>query len=342
MAGWFENFVSNPIGTLSNTVSDFIQSPSQSIGQMWNSGGKTAAELAALYYGGNALLSSGTAGGAANAASEMSAYPTSGIVGNVPAAATGSAGISGLGTTLSSLTGLSPTSLALLGSGALNYLGSQGQANAAQNAAQAQANAAQTAQAQQQANFNLINQQQAPVRSVGYSALNTLGSMLPGQNQQYDAKGNPIGTVQGTGALTQTFGPEQLKSNLAPNYQFMLSQGLGAQNQAMNVGGGGSNINRAGTKFAEDYASNAYQNAFNNFQNQQTNIYNRLAGIAGLGQQGQSAVNAAGTNATNAIGQLGVGAAGVLGSGQIGAANANATGLANLGNTAYLTNLMGP
>ena len=231
--------------------------------------------------------------------------------------------------------------VAIGGSALLSYVGSQKQAGAAQSAAQTQTDAAAAAQAQQQSNFNVINQQQAPSRAVGYSALNTLGSMLPGQNQQYDAQGNPTGMVQGTGALTQTFGPEQLKSNLAPNYQFMLNQGLGAQNQALNVGGGGSNIGIAGTKFAEDYASNAYQNAFNNYQNQQTNIYNRLAGIAGLGQQGQSAVNAAGTNATNAIGQLGVGAAGAYGSGQIGAANANATGLASLGNAGYLTSLMG-
>ena len=236
--------------------------------------------------------------------------------------------------------GLSGTELAIGGSALLGYLGSQKQAGAAQSAAQTQADAAAAAQAQQQSNFNLINQQQAPSRAVGYSALNTLGSMLPGQNQQYDAQGNPTGTVSGTGSLTQAFGPEQLKSNLAPNYQFMLNQGLGAQNQALNAGGGGSNIGIAGTKFAEDYASNAYQNAFNNYQNQQTNIYNRLAGIAGLGQQGQTAVNAAGTNATNAIGQLGVGAAGALGSGQIGAANANATGLANLGNAGYLASLM--
>jgi len=227
------------------------------------------------------------------------------------------------------------------GSALLGFMGSSNQANAARDSAQLQADAAAKTQAQQQAQFNLINQQQAPSRSVGYSALNTIGSMLPGQNQQYDAQGNPIGTVQGTGSLTQTFGPEQLKSNLAPNYQFMLNQGLGAQNQALNVGGGGSNINRAGTKFAEDYASNAYQNAFSNYQTQQGNIYNRLAGIAGLGQAGQNAVNTAGTNATNAIGQLGVGAAGALGSGQVGAANAMSSGLQGVGNAGYLASLMG-
>jgi hypothetical protein len=231
---------------------------------------------------------------------------------------------------------------AIATSAALGYAGSKGQADAARYGANLQSQAAAAAAAQQQANLDRINAQQAPYRGIGYSSLNQIAGMLPGEQQQYDAQGNVTGTTQGTGYLTQQFGPEQLKSSLAPNYQFMLQQGLGAQNQAMNVGGGGSNINRAGTKFAEDYASNAYQNAFNNFTNQQTNIYNRLAGIAGIGQTGQSATNAAGTNATNAMGQLGVGAAGAQAGGAVGAANAMAGGLQGIGNAGYLASLMKP
>ena len=231
---------------------------------------------------------------------------------------------------------------AIGGSALLGFAGASQQANASQYGARLQADAAAAAQAQQQANLDRINAQQAPQRGIGYSALSQLGGMLPGQQQQYDAQGNVIGTTQGTGYLTQQFGPDQLKSSLAPNYQFMLEQGLGAQNQAMNVGGGGSNINRAGTKFAEDYASNAYQQAFNNFQGQQTNIYNRLAGIAGIGQTGQSATNAAGIGATNAMGQLGVGAAGAQAGGAVGAANAMAGGMQGIGNAGYLASLMKP
>lgn len=232
--------------------------------------------------------------------------------------------------------------VAIGGSALLGFLGSSDQADASRYGAQLQADAAAKAAAQQQANADRINAQQAPYRGAGYSALSQIAGMLPGQQQQYDAQGNVIGTTQGTGYLTQQFGPEQLKSNLAPNYQFMLQQGLGAQNQAMNVGGGGSNINRAGTKFAEDYASNAYQQAFNNFSNQQSNIYNRLAGIAGIGQAGQAQSNAASTNATNAIGQLGVGAAGAQAAGGVGAANAMASGLQGIGNAGYLASLMNP
>ena len=84
-------------------------------------------------------------------------------------------------------------------------------------------------------------------------------------------------------SLSRQFTSQDLNSYLAPNYQFMLNQGLGATNQALNVAGGGSNMVNAANIFAQNYAGNAYQNAFNNYQTQQNNIYNRLAGIAGLG-----------------------------------------------------------
>lgn len=206
--------------------------------------------------------------------------------------------------------------------------GSYNQANAAKDAANAQVSAANTATGLQRDIFNTINYQQAPSRGAGYGALNTLQSMLPGQYQQYDVNGNPTTMATGTGALTREFTAADLNSQLAPNYKFMLNEGLGATRQNVNVGGGGSNANMAATKFAEDYAGNAYQNAFNNFQTQQGNIYNRLAGVAGIGQAAQNQTNAAGTNYANAAGQLGVGSATAYGAGQVGSANA----MAGLGN----------
>ena len=92
--------------------------------------------------------------------------------------------------------------------------------------------------------------------------------------------------------------------------------------------GGGSNVLKSGITFAENYAKNAYQDALNNWRAQQGDIYNRLAGIAGIGQTGQGQVNQAGTNFANAAGQLGVGSATAYGAGQVGSANA----YANIGN----------
>jgi hypothetical protein len=133
----------------------------------------------------------------------------------------------------------------------------------------------------------------------------------------------------------------------------MKAQGLGATQQAMNVGGGGSNVQRAGTKFAEDYASNAYQNALNNymtqeaqkFNQQQTglgNVYNRLAGIAGIGQTAVGQTANLGQSTAGNIGQLGIGGASALGAGQIGAANAMAGGMQGIGNAATLASLLRP
>ena len=189
--------------------------------------------------------------------------------------------------------------------------GSLLQANAAQNAANTQANAATQGQQLLQQNYQNLSPQFNPYLQTGQQGLSQLQSQLP--------------------SLTQSFGPDQLKSNLAPNYQFMLNQGLGAQSQAMNVGGGGSNINTANTKFAEDYASNAYQNAFNNYQTQQSNIFNRLASVAGIGSNAVSGLSNLATGTASNITQLGVGGAQATAAGITGSANAISSGIQGAG-----------
>ena len=204
----------------------------------------------------------------------------------------------------------------------INYSGANKQANAATSAANTQAQSAANAQNQLQTNFQNLSPNYQPYLQTGQAGLNQLNAAMP--------------------SLTQSFGPAQLQSNLAPNYQFMLNQGLGAQNQALNASGGGSNIGIAGTKFAEDYASNAYQNAFNNYQAQQTNIYNRLSGIAGIGQNAVTGLsNLATGNATN-IANLGVGAANAVAQGQVGSAAAQAQGLNSIGSAATLASILNP
>jgi hypothetical protein len=190
--------------------------------------------------------------------------------------------------------------------------------------------------------FNQINQQQAPYRTAGYNALNQLGGLGSGQYQQYDAQGNPTTMGAGTGYLTKQFGPADLQAGLAPNYDFMLQQGQMANQRAANVGGGalGGNALQGLQKYTQDYAGNAYQNAFQNFQNQRTNIYNTLAGIAGIGQTGQTATNQAAQNATTAQTQLGVGSAAAQAAGQVGTAGAYGNALGQLGSGLTLASLL--
>ena len=229
---------------------------------------------------------------------------------------------------------------AIAASAGAGIWGASKTASAAAHAADLQAQAAANAQAVQQEQFNTVNQQQAPQRAAGYGALNQIGQLGSGTYQIYDANGNPAGSGEGTGYLTRQFGDQDLNSNIAPNYAFQLQQGQGTTNAANNVGGGGGNAAQGLQQFTQNFAGNAYQQAFNNFQTQRSNIYNTLAGIAGIGQTGQSAVNAAGANNATAQGQLGVGAASALGQGQVGAAQAYSGAINNLSNNATLWSLL--
>jgi hypothetical protein len=237
------------------------------------------------------------------------------------------------------VTAIGPTATAILGGAALGAYGASKQAGAAESASQLQYQSTQDAARQQREMFDILNAQQTPYREAGYGALTNINQMLPYFTQQAPAY--------------KPFTAADLKTNLAPNYEFMKQQGLGATGQAMNVGGGGSNVNLARTKFAEDYASNAYQNALNNYmtqqqqgftqgQTQQSNIYNRLASLAGIGQAAQTQAQNLGTSTAANIGQLGIGGATALGAGQVGAANAMAGAYGQIGNAATLASLINP
>lgn len=214
--------------------------------------------------------------------------------------------------------------------------------DAAKKAADIQSAAAQNASALQGQMFNTINTQQAPYRSAGYGALNQLGNLGTGTYQMYDSAGNPTTQGTGTGYLQRQFGPSDLQAGLAPNYDFMLQQGQMANQRAANVGGGaiGGNALQGLNKFTQDYAGNAYQNAFNNYQSQRTGIYNTLAGIAGIGQTGQTQANTAGSNLANAQSQLGVGSAAAQAAGNIGTASAYGNALGSLGSNLTLATLL--
>lgn len=157
--------------------------------------------------------------------------------------------------------------------------------------------------------LNMLNAQQAPYRAAGYTALGQLGDLTAGGL---------------TSPLLRPFGPADLKTNLAPNYEFMKQQGIGAATNLLNRGGGtiAGNTLKGVTDYATDYAGTGYQNAFNNYNTNQTNIFNRLAAIAGLGQtanaQSVQGTSALGPGIGTTIGNLGTAQA----AGTMGAANA--------------------
>jgi hypothetical protein len=123
---------------------------------------------------------------------------------------------------------------------------------------------------------------------------NTLGNLGTLYNQQvgYQQPYQNVGInasnqlVANTPYFTRQFTNADLNENLAPNYAFQLQQGQMANQRAGNISGGalGGNALQGLQRYTQDYAGGAYQNAFNNFQNQRQNIYNTLSGMAGIGQ----------------------------------------------------------
>lgn len=132
------------------------------------------------------------------------------------------------------------------------------------------------------------------------------------------------------GYFAHQFDANDLKTNLAPNYQFQLDQGLGATRNALNLQGGfAGNTLKGINDYAQNFAGNAYQQAFNNYTANQSNIFNRLSTIAGLGSAAnQQSAGLAGSLAPSIAGTI-QNAGAAQAAGTIGAANALAGGGGN-------------
>jgi len=232
---------------------------------------------------------------------------------------------------------------AIIGGGAA-LVGGYMQGEAAKEAANTQAGALRQSADIQQQQFNTVQQQGAPVRAAGYQALNTLGGLGSGTYQMYDAQGNPTGQGTGTGYLTKQFTPEDFSAGIDPGYAFRQQQGQEATNRMANTAGGliGGNALQGLQNYSQGLASQEYGNAFNRFQTGRQNIYNTLAGIAGLGMQGYNTSATTGTaaagNIGNTVANLGAAQAG----GTVGSANALTGGLQGAGNQYMLSQLLAP
>lgn len=103
------------------------------------------------------------------------------------------------------------------------------------------------------------------------------------------------------GNLTDTFSMEDFMTD--PGYQFRLSEGEKAINRSM--ASKGLRNSTAAVKSLNDYnqgmASNEYQRAYDRFNQDRDQRYNKLANLAGLGQvQSNQLSNAAGQYGNNA------------------------------------------
>ncbi len=182
--------------------------------------------------------------------------------------------------------------------------------------------------------------QEAQLPEKAYAQLNQGAGGAPAA----PAEGQPTDSGQGlpTGYLTQLFGPEQFRQNLDPGYQFRLQQGTqGVLNSAAGRTGA---LSGPALKALLDYnqgaASQEYGSAFDRFQTQQGNIFQRLLSLSSQGQAAAAGVGQQGVATGGIIGGNITGAANAGAAGQIGAANAFAGGLGNAAGALLLPQLL--
>jgi hypothetical protein len=159
--------------------------------------------------------------------------------------------------------------------------------------------------------------------------------MSRGADGSYSMGGN---TGLPDGYLTQTFGPEQFAEGIDPGYGWRFQQGLQAVSNgaAPSIGSLSGPALKALMDYGQGEASQEYGAAFNRFQTQQGNIFQRLSAVASLGQNAAAGVGNQGIATGQSIGANIVGAGNASAAGQIGSANAWSNTANNLGSIAYL------
>ncbi len=259
-----------------------------------------------------------------------------------------------------------------VGGGAL--LGGIIQGGAASSAANAQAGAAENAQQISQNEFNTITGQESPYMQAGYGAQQQLNYLLgigtPGSANAAPSSGSPYvghganfgnggaqfgspvnAPVNGGGTASSSTGgtygsllspfTAQTMAQYSPAYNFQLQQGR--QGVLNGDEGGLGALSGAAQKdlssFNQNYANTAFNNAFNQYQTQQGNIYSRLAGISQLGQSAASNTGQQGTALAGQAAQSAQNIGTAMAGGTVGAANAYSSALSGVGNAALIGSL---
>ncbi|ENU45344.1 DNA transfer protein p32 [Acinetobacter nosocomialis] len=191
--------------------------------------------------------------------------------------------------------------------------GSNKQAKAAQQAANQQYEATKYATDQQKQMFDEVRKDQQPYMQAGYDALKQLmGGM--GQNGQF----------------MQAYNGQDIYND--PSYKFRLNQGLNAVQGGAAAQGGllSGATQKALNDYAQNFASQEYQNAYNRYNADQTNQYNRLSNLVGLGQSAAAGVGNAGMQTGQAIANNTMAGANAQAAGTIAAGNKTANNFNNL------------
>ena len=127
----------------------------------------------------------------------------------------------------------------------------------------------------------------------------------------------------GYGSLNAPFTADMMKQ-YSPAYQFQLQQGgQGVLNGASNAQGSESgSAMKDLIGYNQNLANTAFDNAFNQYTTQQSNTYNRLAGLVNTGSSAAANLGAQGVQLAGNQSSLAASRGAALAAGQVGAANA--------------------
>lgn len=191
-------------------------------------------------------------------------------------------------------------------------------ANAAKDAGATQTAAADKAN---QLAYQMYQEQkglQEPYRAAGVTAQNRLMDVL-------GLSGNTAAADYGV--ANKNFTPSDLTTD--PSYQFRLSEGLKALDRQAATRGGlisGGAI-KAAQEYGQQSASQEYQNAFNRYQTNRSNLLQPLGNLVTTGQNAAANTGAAAGNYSTTAGNNLTSGAAASAAGTVGATNALTGGL---------------
>lgn len=191
--------------------------------------------------------------------------------------------------------------------------GANQQAKAAQNAANTQAAASREATQIQKDMYDQTRKDLMPYADAGRGSLSQL-----------------MGQMGPNGYFNQTYDGQDIYSD--PGYQFRLNEGLDAVQSGAAAQGGllsGATM-KALQSYGQDMASQEYQNAYNRFNADQTNRYNRLSNIVGLGQNAAAQQGNTGMQTAQAVANNTMAGANAQAAGQIAAGNKTANSFGSI------------
>ena len=206
---------------------------------------------------------------------------------------------------------------AMVGAAAVGAAGSAYASKQSGKAAKTQAASADRASQIQQENFEQTRKDLMPYKQAGDTSLSQLmGQMTP------------------DGYFNQTYTGQDIYSD--PSYQFRLQQGQDAIQSSAAAKGGlltGATL-KALQNYGQESASQEYSNAYNRFNADQTNRYNRLSNLVGIGQNAAAQVGNAGAQTAQAVANNTMAGANSIAAGQVASANNWANTANNLGSMA--------